>query len=254
MANTQLTAAGIINKARTLANDDDAAGNYAVSDDKALVLLNDVINRFAHCFKVQPRYYGASTTGLTFTSGTTTVVTSDSTDYTFDINNIAEAYQTNSATLATVLSNGLPTALPRLTVPDLIAKFDRDNQDAAIVATGPDWQYWAAEKIGAGTDAGGDTWRFWVYPAINRTQYLTLKGVPRMHFNAGGNKYVDLDYTDAVYLSRLLAWEMAVRQKEMDPSFLNAILAPLPKQLREFDYGTAIPSSQSQDNVDWTVD
>jgi hypothetical protein len=255
MASTQLTGSAIITLARTFCNDDDAAGNYAISNAKALVLLNDILARYAHCFSVQPRYFAASTTGLTFPAGTTTVLTNTSTDWTFDLNGITSAHQTNSSVLATVLANGLPTDLERLTVPEIIAKFGRDNQDDAIPSSSSDWMYWAAEREGDSTEnaTGYDKWRFWVYPALNRTQYLTLKGVEKMHLASASN-IPNLTSTDAQYVSRLLAYEMSARQPDMNPTFMQAIVAPLPKSLREFDYNAATPASQGQDSVEWTED
>lgn len=252
---TQLTGSAIITLARTFCNDDDAAGNYAISDSKALVLLNDILARYAHCFSVLPRYFGASVTGLTIPAGTTTILTNTSTDWTFDLNGITAAYQTNSATLSTVLAAGLPTEITRLTVPDIIAEFRRDNQDNAIPQSGPDWKYWAAEREGDTTEnsIGFDKWRFWVYPAINRTQYLTLKGVEKMHLATNTN-VPNITSTDAQYVARLLAYEMAARQPDMNPAFMQAIIAPLPKTLRDFDYNGATPASQGQDSVEWTED
>lgn len=253
MATSQLTGAEIITLARTLGNDDDAAGNYAISNAKALVLLNDILNRFAHCFGAQARYYGASTTGLTFTAGTTNLLTSASSPPGFDLNGITSAHQSASDNVTTVLAAGIARELPRLTVPDLIAMYDRENQDDTIQQAGADWEYWAAEREGA-SDAGGlDKWRFWVYPAINRTQYLTLKAVERGGISAS-DKYPNLSATDAKYVARLLAYEMAVRQKDLDAQFLQNILSPLPKQLRDMQYGAAITSSQAQDSIEWTVD
>ena len=254
MAITQLKGSEIITLARALGNDDDAAGNYAISDAKALVLLNDILNRFAHCFTAQARYYGASTTGLTFPAGTTTILTSASSPNVFDLNGITSAHQSSSGDLATVLAAGLPTDLPRLTVPDLIAKYDRDNQDTAIPQSSTDWEYWAAEREGTADETNGlDKWRFWVYPALNRTQYLTLKAVERGGISAT-SKYPNISATDAKYVARLLAYEMAIHQKDLDANFLQNLLAPLPKALRDMQYGNAVTSSQAQDSIEWTVD
>ena len=254
MAGTQLTGAQIITLARTLGNDDDAAGNYAISDTKALVLLNDILNRFAHCFGAQARYFGASTTGLTFTAGTTNLLTNAGSSVSFDLNGITSAHQSASDTVATVLAAGIAKDLPRLTVPDLIAMYDRANQDDTIPQASADWEYWAAEREGGSDEATGlDKWRFWVYPALNRTQYLTLKAVERGGISTSA-KYPNLSATDAKYVARLLAYEMAVRQKDLDAQFLQNILSPLPKQLRDMQYGAATPSSQAQDSIEWTVD
>ena len=253
MAGTQLTGAQIITLARTLGNDDDAAGNYAISDSKALVLLNDILNRFSHCFSAQPRYYGASTTGLTFTAGTTNLLSSVGASSTFDLNGITSAHQSGSDDVSTVLANGIARDLPRLTVPDLIAMYDRQNQDTTIPVSGNDWEYWAAEPEGSSGTSGLDKWRFWVYPAINRTQYLTLKAVEKGGISSSGHT-PNLSLTDAKYVARLLAYEMAVRQKDLDAAFLQNILAPLPRALRDMQYGNAVTSSQAQDSIEWTVD
>lgn len=253
MAGTQLTGANIITLARTLGNDDDAAGNYAISDAKALVLLNEILNRFAHCFSAQARYYGASTTGLTFTAGVTNLLSSVGSSSVFDLNGITSAHQSGSDDVTTVLANGIAKDLPRLTVPDLIAMYGRDNQDTAIQTSGSDWEYWAAEPEGASGTGGLDKWRFWVYPAINRTQYLTLKAVEKGGISASTST-PNLSLTDAKYVARILAYEMAVRQKDLDAAFLQNILAPLPRALRDLQYGNAITSSQAQDSIEWTVD
>lgn len=253
MAITQLTGSEIISLARTLGNDDDAAGNYAISTTKALVLLNDILNRFAHCFGAQARYYGASVTGLTFTAGTTNLLTNASSPSILDLNGITSAHQSGSDDVTTVLANGIAKDLPRLSVPALIAKYDRDNQDTSISTSGSDWEYWAAEREGTSGASGFDKWRFWVYPAINRTQYLTLKAVERGGI-AGSGDYPNLSATDAKYVARLLAYEMAVRQKDLDAAFLQNIIAPLPKELRDMQYGNAVTASQAQDGIEWTED
>ena len=70
-------------------------------------------------------------------------------------------------------------------------------------------------------------------------------------------KRVDLTATAAVLTDpghRQLAYEMAVHQKDLDAAFLQNILAPLPKSLRDMQYGNAITSSQAQDSIEWTVD
>jgi hypothetical protein len=254
MASSQLTGNGIIAIARTLANDDDAAGNYGVSDDKALVLLNDILGRFAHCFSVQPRYYGASITGLTFPAGTTTLLTSASDQWTFDLNGITDAYQTGSSSISTVLADGLPSALERKTVQEVIEMYLRDNQDTPIPQSGSDWEYWAAEREGYATEGtvASDKWRFWVYPTLNRTQHITLKGAEKSKI-IHGNHIPNLTSTDANYVARLLAWEMATRLKDTDQLFLQSILSPLPRQLRaELDYGAAVSDSQRQAKVEWS--
>lgn len=254
MAITQMTGNEIVTLARALGNDDDAAGNYAISNSKALVLLNDILNRFAHCFGAQARYYGASVTGLTFPAGTTNLLTTVSSANTFDLNGITSAHQSASDNVTTVLAAGIARDLPRLTVPDLIAMYDRSNQDDAIQQSGSDWEYWAAEREGSSDEATGlDKWRFWVYPALDRQQYLTLKAVERGGISAL-TKYPNLSATDAKYVARLLAYEMAVHQKDLDAAFLQNILAPLPKALRDMQYGNAVTSSQAQDSIEWTVD
>ncbi len=252
---SMLTGSDIISIARVLSGDDDAASNYAVSDARAVTLLNDILVRFSHCFKSPTRYYGASATGLTVPAGTTTVLSGIQANDTFDISGVAAAYQTNSDNIATVLSSGLPSEMERLTVPDLIAKFDRDNQDESIPQTGENWLYWAAEPEGDATKDTTDTykWRFWVYPAINRTQYITLRGVDRVRCT-DKTHHISISATDAQYVARLLAYEMAVRQKEIEATFLAAILSPLPKQFKQMDYAGAVSSAQAQDGIEWTVD
>ena len=75
----QRTGTNILALARVYAQDNDVASNYAVGAADALLLLNDVLMRWTTNVKAKPKYLAATTTGLTFTSGTPYVVTGDNT-------------------------------------------------------------------------------------------------------------------------------------------------------------------------------
>jgi hypothetical protein len=247
----QVTGAAIITRARGICSDADANGNYAVSDTVMLTKLNGILKRWAQNFGTQPRYYGASVSGLTFTAGLTNVLTNTSTAWTFDINEIADAYQSDSNTIATVLAATLPEALERKTVPEILELYGREtSQWSAIQQTSTDWRCWAAEREGDSTEnaTGFDKWRFWVYPALSRTQYLTLKAVEQMTLATATN-YANVDATHAEYIAHFLAWENGFIQKEMDPQRLSNMLAPVPDKVKRIYYGEGVNRAQLQGHI-----
>jgi len=247
----QPTGAAIISRARGICNDDDANGNFTVSATLALTKLNGLLKRWAQNFGVEPRFYGASVTGLTFAAGATNMLTSASSAWAFDLNEISDAYQSNSDTIATVLAATPPPGLERKSVAEILALYDRETaQWSAVQQGGTDWSCWAAEREGDSTEnaTGFDKWRFWVYPALSRVQYLTLRASEQMNLASASN-YANVDATHAEYIAHFLAWEMAREARETDPQRLENILAPVPQEVRQQYYFQGVHRTQLQDTV-----
>src|SRR3990172_5651491 len=70
----QETGTQILARSRIYAHDDDASGNYANSDVKALSMLNDVLVSLSNNVRVKPKWIAAATSGLTFAAGEASVV------------------------------------------------------------------------------------------------------------------------------------------------------------------------------------
>ena len=239
----QRTGTQILALARVYAQDNDVASNYAVGAADALLLLNDVLMRWTTNVKAKPKYIAATTTGLTFTSGTPYVVTTNNTS---GIKEFISFHPSGSSSLTFPLA----PSLERVTVEDIqeLMQYDGDN---ALAAAASEWTHVAAELTQDATAASGvEKWRVWAYPVINRTRYLTVNAVTYTQISAIGD-YPDIEENDANTVARLLAWEMARLKKENSAQFLDSILAPVPKEVVQQMYGGAVSAALVQDRVEW---
>jgi hypothetical protein len=236
---TQETGTQILARARILAQDNDSLSNFAVSDATSLILLNDILVSLSNNQRVKPKWVGASVSGLTFSSGNASKVT------TSDINatEIESFHQSNSATFSAPAS----PAIQRVSVQEILEMFDFDG-DTALSAGAAEWSHVAAEKPQDLTAAGVEVWRVWAYPVINRTRHIHLR-IPAPVTIATLGVIPDLDTVDSRIVSRLLAFEMAKLKKERDQAFLQNIIAPVPQDILNTVYGGAIRASQLQDRV-----
>ena len=242
---TQETGTEILARARIKCQDNDANSNYAVSDATALILLNDILVAVSNDVAVKPKWVAASVSGLTFTSGTASKVT------TADIN--ATEIESFHPSGASTITQPLPAALERVSVQEILAMYDADG-DNAISGQASEWTHVAAEKAQNDTTAGFvECWRVYAYPVINRTRYMHLR-VPAPVSIASLTDAPDVDTVNSRVLSSLLAYKMAKLKKETSPSFLQGILEDVPAEVLKAAFGGAVRASQLQDHViqrDW---
>lgn len=236
---TQETGTEILARARILAQDNDSASNFSVNAANALILLNDILVSLSNNQRVKPKWVGASASGLTFTSGTASKVT------TADINatEIESFHQSSSSTASAPFS----PAIERVSVQEILEMLDYDG-DTALAPSASEWTHVAAEKSQELTATGVEVWRVWAYPVINRTRHIHIRVPAPVTIGNIGDK-PDLDTVDSRLVSRLLAYEIARLNKENSAEFLNAILKPVPQDILNTVYGGAIRASQLQDHV-----
>lgn len=240
----QRSGTDILALARVYAQDNDVASNYGVGAADALLLLNDVLMRFTTHVRSKDKYFSATTTGLTFTSGTVYVETSDNTDSTRRILEFASFHPSGSASLTFPVA----PALERVTVEE-IQEMLGYNGDTALTAQSSEWTHVAAEKTQDATSAGAEKWRVWAYPVINRTRYMVTKAPIYAQLSAISGT-PDIDEVDANHVARFLAWEIGSINR-LDEGKLARILAPIPNEIRvQMDRG-AVADALAQDRVDW---
>ncbi len=241
----QRTGTAILALARVKAQDNDGANNFAVGASDALLLLNDVLMRFTTHVKSKDKYLAATTTGLSFSSGDVYKDLSDNTGATMRISEFASFHPSGSSSLT------FPVAPPleRVTVEEIIELLQYDG-DNALAAAASEWTHVAAEKTQDVTAAGVEKWRVWAYPVINRTRHLTVNAAVYTQL-AQISDIPDIDEVDANHVACLLAWEMARLKKESSASFLDSILAPVPKEVVQQMYGGAVAAALAQDRIDW---
>ena len=240
------TGTEILARARILAQDNDSAANYSVNAANALILLNDILVSLSNNQRVKPKWIGASVSGLTFSAGSASKVsTFISTDP--QITEIESFHQADSSTFAAPAS----PAIQRISVQEMLEMLDYDG-DTALTQGGSEWTHVAAEK--ALNDTSGvagsyiEQWRVYAYPVINRTRSIHIRvPVPTTISSIGNNP--DIDGVDSRLVSRLLAYEIARLNKENSADFLNGILKPVPQDILNTVYGGAVRSSQLQDRV-----
>ena len=236
----QETGTQILARARIKAQDNDTvAGNYAVSDADALILLNDILVSVSNDVAVKPKWIAASASGLTFTSGTASKVTT--TD--LNITEIESFHQSNSDAIA----HPLPPAIERVSVQQILEMYGADG-DNAVSADASEWTHVAAEKSQTDTAAGVEYWRVYAYPVINRTRYIHLRVPAPVTITALTDK-PDVDTVNSRYLSSLLAYKIAKLKKETSPQFLQGILEEVPQSVISAAFGQAVRASQLQDHV-----
>lgn len=236
---TQETGTEILARARTYAQDNDSASNFSVNAANALILLNDLLVSLSNNQRVKPKWVGASASGLTFTTGLSSKVT------TSDINatEIESFHQSNSATATAPFS----PAIDRVSVQAILKMLDFDG-DTALASQASEWTHVAAEKSQDLTATGVEVWRVWAYPVINRTRYMHLRIPAPVTITAITDK-PDLDTVDSRLLSRLLAYDIAKLNKENSADFLNGILRGVPQDILNTVYGGAVRGSQLYDGV-----
>lgn len=235
----QETGTQILARARIKCQDNDANSNYAVSNADALVLLNDILVSLSNDVAVKPKWVAASVSGLTFTSGVATKLT------TADINatEIESFHQSNSSTLTFPPS----PAIERVSVQEIMEMFDFDGQ-TTVGPQASEWTHVAAEKAQNDTSTGVEMWRVWAYPAINTTRYIHLRVPAPITITALGDT-PDIDSVNSRVLSSLLAYKMALIKKETSQTFLQGIINDVPDEVFKSAFGSAIRRSQLQDHV-----
>lgn len=239
----KLSGTEILALARIHAQDNDSASNYAVGAADALLLLNNILVENAAHFGAKAKYIGGTESGLAFSAGDSSAVADG--DPTFM--EIVSAHPSNSGALTFPVS----PPLRRIGVDQLqdLLAYDGDN---ALSQQAREWECFAAERtedMGVATTVI-EEWRIWVYPVLTRTRYLTLKVIPATTISNIAH-YPDLDEGDARIVARLLGWELARLKKESTPQFLDSILAPLPKELRERSYRGGVNALQLPSAVEW---
>ena len=232
----QRTGTQIVAKSRVIAQDTSTT-QPAVSDANALILLNDVLVRFAGDVTARHTLIPASSSGLTFAAGDAVKETSAQDLYDY----IAAAYESDASSVGTVL----PPEIPNITVQEML-DLHQNNFDGTVTGGGTSgWQFWAWEPVAGATAITGSTaLRVYVYPALGATRYMTLR-VPKIIDLAALTDTPDLARRDADIVSRLLAWEMA-RLHARDEAFLGQILAPVPEVVLNAYFESAKRASNSQ--------
>ena len=145
---------------------------------------------------------------------------------------------------AAALSYQLPKPFDRKTVDEILAFYDDPADGTAVPQSSGHFQYFAVEKTGENQEQ----WRVWVYPALNRTRYLTIKAPVYVVLSALTGT-PDVDEVDARYISRFLAYEMTRKQKETSATFLGELLRPVPASLQRQYFNQAVASWQLQSGV-----
>jgi len=237
------TGTQILAMARLHAQDNDTNSNFAVGAADALLLLNNILVDWAAHQGAKANYVGASSTGLTFSSGDV----SKETDGTPNFLEIVSAHPANSATLAFPVS----PELRRVSVPEILDLLRFDG-DTALTGQESEWECFAAERTedSGSASLGTEKWRVWGFPVINRTRHMTLKVIPATEI-AAITDTPDLDEGDARIIARLLAWEIARLKKESTPAFMESIIAPLPKSVLDRVYRGGVNSLQLPAAVEW---
>jgi hypothetical protein len=241
----RILASTAITEARVIAQDDDTNNNYAVSDTKALAILNFILADWSTNIGARSTYIPASNSGLTWSAGDVTKVMSG-TPSTFLAIEAIHPHGSNSLTYP------LAPPLERVTVEQMMEMLQYDG-DNALAQQASEWTHYAAEVVNS--DQAGDTslydlWRIWAYPVINRTRHMVMKVVPLIQC-AASTKNIDLDEGDSRIVVKLLAWEMARLKKENSQEFLNNILSMVPKEIINKMHRGGPLGQQLQSAVEW---
>lgn len=215
----QQTGTQVVALARLFAQDT-ATSNPAVSDANALLLLNDVLLRYAGDVAGKQSLIPASTSGLTFAANAAVVETNASDLY----DHILDAYPSNSTSNPTILPDGLSL----WTVEQMLEAYRNEGSGTTTGSGTREWQAYAWERVAAATAITGSTsLRVWVWPALAATRYLTIR-VPKIVVLDALTDTPDLSRREAQIVARLLAWEMG-RLHTRDDGFLQQILSPVPE-------------------------
>jgi hypothetical protein len=240
----RILASTAITEARVIAQDDDANSNYAVSDTKALAILNYILADWSTNIGARSTYVAPSASGLTWSSGDVTKLTDGDPSFLA----IESVHPHGSSSLTYPLAPGLE----RVTVDEIIEMLKYDGS-TTLSGTASEWTHYAAEVVNSdnATDtATTDIWRIWAYPVINRTRYMVLKVVPLIQCSAS-TKNIDLDEGDCRIVVKLLAYEMARLKKENAPDFLNNILGSVPKEVLNKMHRGGPLAQQLPSSVEW---
>jgi hypothetical protein len=240
----QRTGTEILALARDLAMDNDANSNFGVGAASALLKLNDVLMRWTTNVRSKPVYLAATTTGLSFSSGNVYKETGDNTASTRRIT----AFHSFHPAASDTLSFPLPRALEVVTV-DRIREMLGFDGDTTLTAQAPEWTHVAYEKTQDATSAGAEKWRVWAYPVINRTRHLTVQATAYTQIASIGD-IPDIEENDANAVARFLAWDIGVANG-LPQRQLDAIMAPIPRNVIEQMHGGVALSTPLQDTVDW---
>lgn len=236
----QRTGTQILAHARIVAQDNDSASNYAVSDTVALPLLNDVLMRWLGEGEARPTYLAGSTTGLNFTAGDATKTVAAS----VDVSEIQDAFQSADSSLTQ------PTGKPlrRVPVEDIKALLGASD-DGTFTGTpsARDFDCYAVEHTGDTT-----TFRIYVHPRLVRDRSLTLRVVKETILTALSETPPLRGAREAYIVARLLAFEMARLQKRPQ-DFLAGILSLVPQNaLKAYFKGQqAKGQTRVADATDW---
>ena len=232
----QRTGTQILAKARVIAQDT-STSQPAVSDANALILLNDVLERFCGDVSAKHHLIAASASGLTFAAGDAIKETSAQDLW----DNILAAYESDSSSVGTVL----PQQLEHWEVERMLDTIN-NNFDGTVTGGGSSgWIAYAWEPVASGAVTTGSTGiRVYVWPPLNATRYMTLRTAKLVEL-AALTDTPDVTRREASICARFLAWEMA-RLHSRDTEFLQQILAPIPSQVLDAYFEAAKRGGWSQ--------
>lgn len=212
----QPTAASAITIARVLAQDTSAV-SPAVSDANAVILLADVMLRWNGDVETKDQLLAASTTGLTFAAGDTVKTTS------VDVGELISAHPSDTDAVNTLQTRKLDL----WTVRQMLDAYNDSGSGTSVPASSSELQAWAWEKVQESTES--EKARVYVWPPCSRTRHLTVRHAP-YNVPSATSSTLDLNPRSLRIVARFLAWEMA-RLHTRDESFLQQILAPIPKEI-----------------------
>lgn len=233
----------ILTLARDWAQDNDSASNFAVGAAEALRKLNLLLMDWSTNVGVKPKYLAASTTGLTYTSGTATKET--------DGDPIILGFESFHPNGADTLAFPVSPSLQVVSIDEIMDRLGYDG-DNALTGQASEWTHVAWEKTqdSGDEDTSTEKWRVWCYPVINRTRYLTAKATVALQISAIG-KYPDLDEGDAILIARLLAWEIARAKKDLSQAFVDSIISPVPRSILDKMHRGGVLANELPSRVEW---
>lgn len=232
----QRTGTQILQYARYLAGDNDS-NSYGVDATYALELLNDLLLVWSDSIINRPTRISATTSGLTYAAGE---VTKDITG-SVDAASIISVHQSNAASVPTVLAERLEYLRPEEM--EALQEDDGSGILAASRQQSGDWQYWSFHK----TADSQDRYRVLVWPALNRTAYLTVVAPVQLALSAI-TETPDISPAHARYVARLLAYDIA-RHNEMPDQWCDRILSRVPEEILVPVLGRAVRVTQQAGSI-----
>lgn len=230
----QMTGTEILALARLHAQDQ--GSSPAVVDADALLLLNDHLLRWGQDVDVRVTDLSAASSGCTVPAGASNVVLTDTT-----IEDILTFHPSAGNTVSYPLSP--PLGPSRVGVDRIWAEYNRIVPGNQQVISGNQWTLWACERDTENSDA----WNVHVYPALTTQGFATLRVTKRLAINALTDT-PDITYRAGRIVARLLAWDMAHKQKQNDNAWLDGILMPIPQQVLTKWFGQARFAGASQNS------